>query len=93
VTIGGLSGFSVDVSLDPSVASSDACVTYVIQASTPPEYFWGTSFGENQRVAFLDAGGGHVIAVVVNARGQIKFDLLTQDAAPILDSLSFLDRP
>jgi hypothetical protein len=92
VTIGGLSGVSVDVSL-PAGTSNDECVTFVIEAGTPPKYFWSVSFGEVQRVAFLDAGQGHVIAVVINARGQIKFNLMTQDVAPILESLTFNDRP
>lgn len=92
VTIGGLSGVSVDVSLEAG-ASNDTCVTFLIEASTPRKYYWAVSFGEVQRIAFLDAGQGHVIAVVINARGQIKFNLMTEDVAPILESLTFNDRP
>jgi len=96
VTIGGLSGVTLDLTL---VGSLEAPCQYVngsmflAQGVGEGWSSWGLSSGEYQRVAFLDDGADGTIVVIVNARGQTKFDLMTADAAPIIDSLRFLSPP
>ena len=97
VSIGGLSGTRLDVSLAPSWRQSCPfngafTVMYMTQDRADPGYFWVTDPTEHQRMAFLDDGTGGVMVVAINSASAAGFDELARVATPIVDTLTFRPR-
>lgn len=94
VTIGGLVGMRVDVSLAPSWErvcpfNGQPTVLYLTQDRADPGFFWVVDPSERQRVAFLDDEAGGVIVVAINAPSAAAFAPLVEAAEPIVRTLSF----
>ena len=93
VTIGGLAGKSLDLSLAPSWTTtcsgeSEPSVSYLTE-NNAEGWRWGVDGSEHQRMAFLDEGAGGVIVVAISSPTGEGFDALAQAAAPIVESFAF----
>lgn len=94
VTIGGLAGKRVDVSLERSWErvcpfNGQPTVLYLTQDRADPGFFWVVDPSERQRVAFLDDKAGGVIVVAINAPSAAAFAPLVEAAEPIVRTFSF----
>jgi hypothetical protein len=50
---------------------------------------WGANRPERQRYIFVDIGGGHTVAIVLDAPLPTEFDQLVADATPIVQTMTF----
>lgn len=78
ITIGGLSGMTLDVNIQPWTPS---CTPYGYQAPTRVTV--------HQRDIFLDVGGGRTLLVEVDAPDQASFDAFVAEAMPVIQSFQF----
>jgi hypothetical protein len=98
VTIGGLSGLTVDFSIADGAESNDpacpvqVCVLMFKGEDTGPhpswEWDWGSAGPEMQRLYLLSASDG-VVAIFVDSLNGKTFDSLTAKADTILASVTF----
>ena len=56
---------------------------------SPDQWEWGPNRPERQRYIFVDIGGGHTVAIVLDAPLPAAFDQLVADATPIVQSMTF----
>lgn len=56
---------------------------------TADQWEWGPNRPERQRYIFVDIGGGHTVAIVLDAPLPTDFDQLVADAIPIVRSMTF----
>lgn len=98
VTIGGLSGVSMDIKIaagaanHPSDCPVQVCVPIFkgqdLTAHPPWHWDWGSGDGEIQRLYLLTATDG-VVAIFVDSLDGTTFDTLTTSADQILAGLTF----
>lgn len=87
VTIGGRSGQTLDISLDPSWTGRCEGVPAPIVTYLNPGL--AVSGEERTRLVLLDLGDGDVVAIGVWTRDQAAFDTFVPEAMPIIESLKF----
>ena len=93
VTIGGLAGESLDLSLATSwtaicPGSGGPEVAYLTQ-DNESGYQWSVGGTEHQHMTLLDDGRGGVIAIAINSPTAEGFEAFVQAATPIVNSFSF----
>ena len=97
VTIGGLRGFTLDVSIDP--ASKSTCpwtdgkpaAALFINSDSSSSFGWGTpGLDGSMRLFLLDLGGGRTLLIDIEATDQATWRALVADAMPIVESFQFI---
>ena len=90
VTIGGRSGLTLDISLDPSWTGlcnpGDPDTTPIVTYLNPGLGLRGV---ERARLILLDLGEGDVVAIAVWTPDQASFDAFTPEAMPVIESFQF----
>jgi len=96
VTVGGLTGKSVDVRLAPGwkgtcpdLPAGTTAAMLLTRAGGPANEALGMSGSERMRFVFVDIGGGDVVAILVDSSDPSRFDQLASDAMPIIESMQF----
>ena len=93
-TIGGLSGYLVDVSLDPAwtqtcpYSGGDPTVP-LFTSALGGGFDWGVGGDGRSREILLDLPDGRVLLVDVGASTQSAFDTLVADAIPVIQNFQF----
>ena len=95
VTIGGLEGTTMDVTLSPTAdhpggdCPTQTCIG-LFQGTdrTTWAWDWGVANGEQMRLYLLD-GGDDVVMIAVDSLDGTTFDALTKEADDILGSVTF----
>jgi hypothetical protein len=92
VTIGGLGGIAVDVSMVPGWKPTCAIGVYTLSASGAENGGWSTRLWLNgtdrARYVFLDRGDGTTLVMALEAPGNV-WDAFLADATPVIDSFEF----
>jgi len=92
VTIGGLSGFRMDVSIDPAWTatcpfSNGQPIRMIFVHQTSGDGFsWGLVPGLRSRLWILDVGNAGAMVVEAEGETQAKFDALADEATSIVES-------
>ena len=92
VTIGGLSGFRMDVSMDPSWTSTcpfsnGQPIRMVLVGQTPDSGFsWALVPGMRSRLWILDLGNAGAMVVDAEGETQAAFDAIADEATSIVES-------
>ena len=95
VTIGGLSGWQVDVTIDPSwtITCSETGsqpMRALFTDSKPGAGFqWGVQADDHLRLFILDLGDGRALLVDIQARTKADYDALVEEATTIVESFEF----
>lgn len=94
VQVGDLSGFSLDLSVQPTwqgkCQQSDAIPLFVNAQSNPTEGFnWGIGGDGRMRLFVLDMGPGRTLLVDIEAADSATWDALIPQAMPIVESFDF----
>ena len=90
VTIAGMAGMQLDVSLAPTWKQTCPfnglpSVVYMTHEGAP-NYLWGVDGAEHQRMAFLTDDQGRGFVVGINALDAARLDEMAREAAPIVAS-------
>ncbi|HEX5822838.1 MAG TPA: hypothetical protein VFY18_00135 [Candidatus Limnocylindrales bacterium] len=96
VTIGGLKGFTLDVSMNR--ASKSTCpwmdgkpaATLFINSDPSSSFGWGIGLDGSMRLFLLDLGGGRTLLIDVEATDQPTWKALVADAMPVVESFQFI---
>ena len=95
VTIGGLDGFWLDVSLDPAWTQpctwSDGKPVRVLLAhpDAADDFAWAIETNHEARLIFLDVPDGRALLILVEARSPADFDAFVDEATPVVESFVF----
>lgn len=97
VTIGGLTGMTVDVSVDPTwtrtcpYSNGKPAVAMFTngQYAEGLNFDWGLTAGAHMRLILLDLPDGRTLLIDVEAQDQAAWDALVADAMPVIDSFQF----
>lgn len=95
VTVGGLSGFSLDVSVASdwthtcSYSEGKPVVATFVDSDDATEGFdWNIGAGAKSRYFLLDAGGGRALLIEIAASDAADFDSLVAEAMPLIESFT-----
>lgn len=96
VTIGGLHGFMLDLSMNP--ASKSTCpwmdgkpaAALFINSDRSSSFGWGVGLDGSMRLFLLDLGGGRTLLIDIEAPDRAAWSALVADAMPIVESFQFL---
>lgn len=97
VTIGGLNGFMLDVSMTP--ASNSTCpwmdgqpaATLFLNSDPSSSFGWGNpGLDGSMRLFLLDLGGGRTLLIDIEATDQATWKALVADAMPVVESFQFI---
>jgi hypothetical protein len=96
VTIGGLRGFMLDVSINR--ASKSTCpwmdgkpaATLFINSDPSSSFGWGIGLDGSMRLFLLDLGGGRTLLIDIEATDQATWKALVADAMPVVESFEFI---
>ena len=90
ITIGGHSGQTLDLSIDPSwtglCSPDDPDTTPIVTYLNPGLAVRGD---EHTRLILLDVGGGDVVVIGTWTRDQVAFDSFIPEAMPVIESFQF----
>jgi hypothetical protein len=92
VTIGGLSGFRMDVSMDPSWTttcpfSNGQPIRMIFTSQAPgSDFSWALSPGMKSRLWILDLGNAGAMVVDAEGETQAAFDAIADEATTIVES-------
>jgi len=97
VTVGGLSGFSVDLTVAPAWSqecpfSNGQPMVSLWSAAEPADtdgFDWGIGAGARMRVILLDIGDGRALLIDIEAATKADFDALLPDAMAVIESFQF----
>ena len=94
VTIGGLSGYRVDVSMDPSWTatcpfSAGQPSRGLFTDSSGGDFHWGLGPETRQRNYLLDSADGRALLIDIEAQGDATFDDLVDEATQVVESMVF----
>jgi hypothetical protein len=98
VSIGGLSGWVVDVRMDPAwteTCGGQASVATLVGTGISSGVFWGAGADSAQRVYVLDLGGADSGNIAINVEVCCGVDFETRMAAvtPVIESFEFPTSP
>jgi hypothetical protein len=95
VTIGGLSGYRVDVALDPAYTTpcpfsgGQPHIELLTDRPAADGWSWGIQRNERHRLYLLDVGAGHAILVGIHGLTDVTFDDFVGQATAVIDSFVF----
>ena len=94
VTIGGLSGYRVDVSMDPSWTAtcpfSEGQPTLGLWTdSAGTDFHWSLGPDTRQRNYLLDSADGRALLIDIEAHSDAAFDDLVDEATAVVESMVF----
>jgi|SRR3954454_7786835 hypothetical protein len=95
VTVGGLSGRTIDVRLSPSwkrtcpYSEGKAYVPMFTNGNLTDNFDWGLTAGGRMRLFLLNLPDGRTMLVDVEAPDASTFDALVPDAMPVIQSFQF----
>jgi hypothetical protein len=97
ISIGGLAGFEVDLSIDPKWTRNcgwedPTGVPLFVNAQTTPEegFDWGLAGDGRMRLFTLTLGRDRTLLIDIEAPDKQSWDSLLTDAVPIVQSFEFL---
>jgi hypothetical protein len=96
VTIGGLHGFMLDISISP--VSKSTCpwmdgkpaAALFINSDPSSSFGWGIGLDGSMRLFLLDLGGGGTLLIDVEATDKATWRALVADAMPVVESFQFI---
>ena len=95
MTVGGLHGFSTDLSVDPSwkhlcsYSSGKSGVALFTDSDPATDFLWILGPNGYGRYILLDLGDGRTLLVDVEAQNKADFDALPVDAIPLISTFQF----
>lgn len=95
ITIGGLDGLLMDVSLAPTATRecpfSEGAPTVPLVVDTIPSEgpFWGVARGNRQRIVVLDRPTSNNVVLLIESADGTTFDALVEAAMPVLQTFTF----
>src|SRR5258706_2728590 len=95
VSVGGLSGFSVDLSIRPSwtqtcpYSGGKPDVAMFTHADSVNKFDWGLTAGGAMRLFLLDLPDGRTTLIDVEAQDRAAWDALISDATPVIGTFAF----
>jgi hypothetical protein len=94
VTVGGLSGWRIDVSMDPTWTSTcpfsqGAPTRSLFVGSQGAGFAWGLGPDTRMRLYLLDLGDGRTLVVSIESPEQATFDAIVDEATGIVESMVF----
>ena len=95
VEIGGLTGFMVDVSLDPAwthtcpYSKGKAMVSTFTDSDPAPGYDWNVGAGGQARYIFLQQPDGRSLLIDIETSDKAAWDGLLGETMPIVESFQF----
>jgi hypothetical protein len=96
VIIGGLHGFTLDVSINR--ASKSTCpwmdgkpaASLFINSDPSSSFGWGIGLDGSMRLFMLDLGGGRTLLIDIEAADKATWKALVADAMPVVESFQFM---
>ena len=95
ITVGGLSGTTVDVGISPSwnracpYSEGKPYVPMFTNGNPTDNFDWGLAAGGRMRVFLLDLPDGRTMLIDVESPDASTFDALLADATPVIDTFEF----
>lgn len=95
ITIGGLNGMMLDISMAPSwtrtcsFGDGGPVVTTLTHASGVSGFDWNVGGTVHERVILLDSGGGRTLLIEIDAPDKAAFDALVAESMPVINSFQF----